>query len=272
MKRYVALIICLLLLIPTLVHADIIPKDMKPIYVSAYLDNLDEYPEYVFVKLETLGDAIRDVDIIKPGKGFDKGYKLNRMRLLAVPRGTYEAVGGDLSKLDLLGDTVILRHDGTIESGQQLVPRPSSLAGMEVHYRVSINQGQLSLEEADRREFKEHPNSVPINLMFYGFIVTFAVEFIVFLLLMRFVFRSREPKALRALLVVCGAQAATLPLLWFIINHYSLMGTVVMLAAESFAVGVEAVIYRFFARLTWQRALLASALCNVASYVVGMMA
>lgn len=253
-------------------HADIIPKDMKPIYVSAVLKNMGDYPGYTFVQFETLGDEVRKAEVILPGRGVSKGYKLNRMEILAVPTALVNQAGG-IENVDLMrGEGILRSGDIRIESGQQLVPRPSSTAGKDVFYKITLGHGKLELEKVGETVFKENPNHYPVNLFLYGFIVTLAVELIVFMVLLRLVFRTSDPGALRAVVVVIIAQVATLPLLWFMITRYDLMGTAVMLGAESFAVIVECAIYRFLAKLTWKHAFIAALLCNVASYVVGMMA
>lgn len=271
MKQWL-LVPILLFLVAVPASADIIPKDMKPIYASAILENMKDYPDYTFIKLETLGDQVRAADIIAPGRGVSKGYKLNRLEILAIPKAVIDKAGG-VENIDLLSDETILRSgDAVIESGQQLVPRPSSMAGKEVYYTVRLTNGKVELEKTGEKIFNEHPNTYPVNLFLYGFIVTLTVELIVFILMVRGIFRKREPGTLRSIVTVTVAQIATLPMLWFMITRYNLMGTAVMLGAESFAVAVECVIYRFFARLTWPQAFFAALVCNGASYIVGMMA
>lgn len=253
-------------------HADIIPKDMKPIYVSAVLENMGDYPGYTFVQFETLGDEVRKAEVILPGRGVSKGYKLNRMEVLAVPKTLVDQAGG-IKNVDFVhGEGILRSGDIRIESGQQLVPRLSSTAGKEVFYKITLGHGELELEKVGETVFKENPNHSPVNLFLYGFVVTLAVELIVFILMVRGIFRRREPGTVRAVAVVTVAQAATLPVLWFMITRYNLMGTAVMFGAESFAVVVECVIYRFFAKLTWRQAFFVALACNAASYVIGMMA
>lgn len=271
MKRISALFLVLFILLAVPAHADIIPKDMKPIYVSAHIENLDDYPDYVFVQFESLGDEMRGAKEIKSSRGIVPGYKLSTLEVLAVPRDLFEEQGG-IAGLNLMDDSRIVRSGPTGIRGQELVERNSSLAGRDVFYRVSVDNDGVSLKQTGQKEFFEEPNSVAVDLMFYGLVITFSVELIVFILLMRIGFRSRVPAVGRILFAVLAAQLATLPLLWLIISYYSLVGTVVMLTAEAFAVGVETVVYRFLARLSWKRALIAAAVCNGMSYLVGMMA
>ena len=261
--------ICLLAFAPV-VRADILPPDMKTIYVQAVLTNLNKHPDFVFVKLETLGDEIRSREVIGPDGKFVKGYKFNRLEILAVPKDLFQRKGG-LEGLDLRADPAIFRTgDQRIEAGVQLVPRSSPLAGKEVFYRLVMDGGgSVRLEKTGEKTFAEHPNSPPVNLFLAGFLVTFAVEFLVFVILVRFILAGPAPGMGRALGAVLAAQVATLPLLWLIIHRYRLMGTGVILGAEFFAAGVETIIYRFAGRLTWRRALTAALVCNGASYLVG---
>jgi hypothetical protein len=68
------------------------------------------------------------------------------------------------------------------------------------------------------------------------------------------------------------AQVATHPAVWFIFPELHLARGLFLLAAESWAVVAETLIYRFvFPTLTWRRALLVSVLANAASVGVGML-
>ena len=271
MKRFLFAFFLCALYVASPCRADIIPKDMKAIFVRANLTNLAEFDGRVFVKLETLGAQIREKEVIGPDGKVEKGYKLNRLEILAVPKDLFDSAGG-LDGLNLLGDPAIIRGDGEVlESGVQLVHRPSDLAGKDLYFKVKIAGGRLVFEKTGETAYKEAPNYVP-HLFFYAFAATFILEFFVFLILVKGVFRSSRPGWLRSLLCVFAAQIVSLPLLWFIITHYALMGTFVMLAAESFAVGVETLIYRYPGKLSWRRAFTASFACNLASYIIGLAA
>ena len=75
----------------------------------------------------------------------------------------------------------------------------------------------------------------------------------------------------RRIAAVCLAQLATHPSVWFVWPLLGLPRPLFLLFAESFALLVEASIYRFgFERLSWSRCLAASALANGASVLVGL--
>ena len=76
---------------------------------------------------------------------------------------------------------------------------------------------------------------------------------------------------LRRVAAVCLAQLATHPAVWFIWPLFGWPRPTYLLVAESFALVTEALIYRLiFDRLTWSRALAASALANGASVFIGL--
>ena len=276
-------LLCLLLVLcsPFSARADIIPKEMKPIFLTTILENLGEYPQYVFIQLETLGRDIRNAKVLD-GKGrIHKGYKFNHLEILAVPKelfaskvqaGEKPATVEELDVLNLLENPAIARTTQPIEAGQQLVPRTSEVAGKEIFYRIlSVANGTVALEKTGEKIFTEQPNQYPVNLFLFAFASTFSVELVAFFMLLRLVFRYRTPGTLRALFSVVVAQTLTLPVLWFLIEHYNLMGSIVAIGAESLAVGVETLVYTWLAKLPWRMAFLISLTCNAASYIVGLM-
>ncbi|HEY3254845.1 MAG TPA: hypothetical protein VGJ91_12885 [Polyangiaceae bacterium] len=75
----------------------------------------------------------------------------------------------------------------------------------------------------------------------------------------------------RRIAVVCLAQLATHPSVWFIWPLLGLPRPLFLALAEGFALLVEALIYRLcFERLTWSRCFAASALANGVSVLVGL--
>lgn len=271
MKRLCCLLALIFLALPAPSSADIIPEGMKPVPVFAVLDNAADYPNLVFIAVETRGDSIQRQQVVGPDGRIRKGYKLNRLILAAMPVPLFDQRGG-LGSTDLLADPKVLRFDTPLEAGVRYEPATSNLAGQTVHYQVTtVSDGSLILEKARIEDHESGPGPFPWHLFQNAFLITLAVELLVFILLLRVVFRSRTPNSLRALTSVAAAQLATLPLLWFVITRYGLTGIGVTLAAEAFAVGVETVIYRFLAGLTWQRALAASLVCNGASWLLGVL-
>lgn len=75
----------------------------------------------------------------------------------------------------------------------------------------------------------------------------------------------------RRVAAVCLGQLATHPAVWFIWPLLGWSRPSYVLVAEAFAVIVEMLVYRLvFQRLPWSRALVASALANATSLMVGL--
>jgi len=269
LKRYLIALCALYLCLVTPAAADIVPKDMKPVFISTVIENLADFPDYTFVQVQTLGDDIRSQGIIEPDGRVSKGYKFNRVHLLAVPASQLQA-GGEFDGRALLDDPSIARFDGVIEAGQELVSRTSSMEGKKVYNRItSIEGGAIAMEKVRVQELMVEPG-MTIGHFNRAFFITLCVEIIVMFLLIRFAYRSKTQGAIRIGFSVLVGQTATLPLLWYLMTQFSLIGMTVFILAEMFAVVVEGAIYKPLLRLTWTKAMIASLLCNAASVLIGM--
>lgn len=269
MKKISFFLALLALFLTTPAHADIIPKDMKPIYLSAMIENMGEYPDFTFIEIETLGDEVRSASIIGPDGRIAKGYKFNKLHLLAIPKDEFP----DSTKLDwqaLLKNKTIPRYAGVLAAGQELVPRDSPLSGRTTHYKIiGIENAQIRMEMVNVKELRVEPG-VSIGQFNRAFLFTVCIELIAMLLIIRLGYRSKTPGVARIGFTVLLAQTATLPVLWYIITQFALTGATVFLAAEAFAIIVECAIYKPLLRMTWTGAILASLLCNALSVLIGM--
>jgi hypothetical protein len=97
----------------------------------------------------------------------------------------------------------------------------------------------------------------------WAFVVTLAIEIPVLYLVSR-------RQARKSQIVITGvlANACTLPIVWFVFPLW-LEGAGYVLVSEIFAVGVEFLIIVLALRLVWRRALLASILMNMCSFLLG---
>ncbi len=107
----------------------------------------------------------------------------------------------------------------------------------------------------------------PVSDWFTAFILTVAVEIPVALFLLRRV----EPDRLRLVILVAFANLATHPAVWFVFTQLFLVGTPeYILAAESWAIAVEALFYAVTIRgISPRRAIAVALAANVASIAVG---
>ena len=102
-----------------------------------------------------------------------------------------------------------------------------------------------------------------------AFAITVGIEELIAVPLLR----SAEPSLPRRIGAVFVANLATHPLVWFFFPHLGWSYGVFIVVAETWAVGLEIVVYALFAkgaRLSTCTA--ASALANAGSYILGLVA
>jgi hypothetical protein len=110
----------------------------------------------------------------------------------------------------------------------------------------------------------------PVEEWFAAFVLTLVVETPIVVA----VLRRREPDLVRLALIAIIANLATHPAVWFVFTQLFLVGTPqYVLAAEAWAVAVEAAVYLVVIRgVGTRRAVTASVLANAASIVAGLLA
>ena len=109
----------------------------------------------------------------------------------------------------------------------------------------------------------------PVSAWFTAFVVTVVIEGPI----VWWFVRGREASVLRVGAAVLLANLASHPAVWFIFTQLLLVGSVAYtLTTEAWAVIVEAVLYVLALRgVGPRRALAASLVANVASYLVGVL-
>lgn len=110
----------------------------------------------------------------------------------------------------------------------------------------------------------------PVEEWFAAFVLTLVVETPIVVA----VLRRGEPDLVRLALIAIIANLATHPAVWFVFTQLFLVGTPqYVLAAEAWAVAVEAAVYLVVIRgVGTRRAVTASVLANAASIVAGLLA
>ena len=107
----------------------------------------------------------------------------------------------------------------------------------------------------------------PASEWFAAFALTITVEVPVVV----FMLRRIEPDLPRLAILVVFANLATHPAVWFVFTQLFLVGTpVFVVAAESWAIGIEAIFYAVVLRdLGPRRAFAVALVANLASVLVG---
>ncbi len=108
---------------------------------------------------------------------------------------------------------------------------------------------------------------------FSSLFLTVAVETAVLLILVRRLFRNKKGRPTTPLIIASGilASSLTLPYVWFVlpqlVHNYQLYA----LASESFAAIAEAPALALVMRIRIKDAFFLSLVCNLASFLVGML-
>jgi membrane protein YqaA with SNARE-associated domain len=107
----------------------------------------------------------------------------------------------------------------------------------------------------------------PASGWFAAFVLTLTVE----VPIAGYLLRRVEPDRLRLAILLVFANLATHPIVWYVMTQLFLIGTwEYVLAAESWAIAVEAVFYAVaFRGLDPRRAIAIAAVANGASFIVG---
>ncbi|MDD5171563.1 MAG: hypothetical protein PHF60_00845 [Candidatus ainarchaeum sp.] len=100
-----------------------------------------------------------------------------------------------------------------------------------------------------------------------AYALTIVIEAIVLFLILR-----KERKTSEIVVNAVIASTLTLPFVWFGFGALALPWVMKTTMAEAFAVLVEAGFYRLaFEGMTIEKALLASTVCNLASFIIGLL-
>ncbi len=101
-------------------------------------------------------------------------------------------------------------------------------------------------------------------------VFTTSIETVVLVLLVLYVFRKQGLQLWQVLFAGFLGSFSTIPYVWFVFPYVVMWPrTTSLYFSEPFAFIAEAVIYRMFLKLDWKYALLASLLCNLASFLLG---
>ncbi len=107
----------------------------------------------------------------------------------------------------------------------------------------------------------------PASGWFAAFVLTLAVE----VPIVGYLLRRVEPDRLRLVVLAVFANLATHPIVWYVMTQLFLVGTwEYVLAAESWAVALEAIFYAVvFRGLQPRRAIAVAVVANAASFIAG---
>jgi hypothetical protein len=100
-------------------------------------------------------------------------------------------------------------------------------------------------------------------------LVTLIIEISVLFLILRFSYKNKKISTKKIISVGIIASALTLPYLWFVLSPY-LLSNYYIYFGEVFVFLIEALIYNQILNLKFKNALLVSLVCNIFSFVIGL--
>lgn len=104
-----------------------------------------------------------------------------------------------------------------------------------------------------------------------AYILTLAIETAVLFLVLKYILGRRYDASLIVRNSVI-ASSLTLPFVWFFFPRIGLGYMTALAISELFAFGAESAVYRrLFSAMDWRDAAIASFLCNMASFMIGLM-
>ncbi len=108
------------------------------------------------------------------------------------------------------------------------------------------------------------------NLFLLALLLTVAVETALLFIIVRLVFKDK--KISNGLLLFTGiiCSFATLPYLWFILPFFLTSRALYLLVGELSVFLIEAIIIYFILKLDIRKALLVSFICNLVSFLLGL--
>lgn len=99
---------------------------------------------------------------------------------------------------------------------------------------------------------------------------TIIVETVILYILIRFIFHNRDTVIWLIVLSGVTASLATLPYLWFIVPLFVKTKLYYKVISEFLAIFIESFILLGFLRVKYHKALFISVVCNVISYIAGL--
>jgi hypothetical protein len=99
---------------------------------------------------------------------------------------------------------------------------------------------------------------------------TLLIEITVLILLLKLVFRSSISYT-KIIIAGLFASGLTLPYLWFVLPEYIHDRLIYLIVGEILVAVLEAIFYRFALSVNWRKAAALSVVCNLISFVIGLL-
>jgi hypothetical protein len=227
------------------------------------------YPDYQWINNN---DPLVKEDIQYSVAGFS-----DRKLLIYISKRTSEYNNGDSPKIETFNSPL---------GNSEPIRTPPSEAGKTepVNTPVTVPANIETLPASVPSPVKSDPVPAPSSAPVTGFgqfltyeqkflfalLLTWFIEIIAAIILIKYLFKSREIKIARIVFVGLIASGLTLPYLWFILPSYISNRLLYTLVGEISIILVEAIIYYYFLKLRLPLSFVVSFVANLASFFLGI--
>lgn len=292
----------LLLVIPFLFlfqfsYGDMVAPNTHYVQQCVKIINIDDFPDYAIFACTT-GPTQKGVEyyLIKPKDCIEKGYKFNRLYIMAGKRSYFEY--RPMGPIDWLNNRNIIESSISIDSGGGNISNDSAISSIEEYYEIveitntnfviykckeliRYNDGTpLKITKFPFPEVRRKPKHVPevieiypsteIFNFFKALLFTIFIETLILFLLFKTRYKSLQIQ--NALLLVTGiiVSFATLPYVWFVFPAFLPSRVPYIAVSECFAILAESFLIYKLLKIDYKKAFLVSLICNIISFSIGL--
>ena len=262
--------------------ADVIPDNSHYVNRCVKLQNVEIDNYRVIVENDTV--TYRDVYEPQAGTCLDQHYKFWESRQYLLDKSVDIE---EITKENIQEKAIQIWN---LNVNWWYVNNSNPLTNENFTYKIVKSWNDYTLEESDSESvdsFKNETNytleiveseqgielvSADILVKFWiAWILTILIETLVLFAIAKLFRKKEEISNLRLLLVWVIASTVTLPLLRFVLPLFIVDGVEYTVVWELLVTLIEVFIIKYWLKILWWKAILASVVCNLCSYALGLL-
>jgi len=262
--------------------ADVIPDNSHYVNRCVKLQNVEIDNYRVIVENDTV--TYRDVYEPQAGNCLDQHYKFWESRQYLLDKSVDIE---EITKENIQEKAIQIWN---LDVNGWYVNNSNPLTNENFTYKVVKNWDDYTLEESDSESVNSFENETNYTLeiveseqgielasvdrlvkFWIAWILTILIETLLLFAIAK-LFRKKEGiSTLRLLLVWVIASTVTLPLLRFVLPLFIVDGVEYTVVWELLVTLIEVFIIKYWLKISWWKAILASVVCNLCSYLLGLL-
>jgi hypothetical protein len=284
------LLVAFLSLVNGFAFADVIPDNSHHVDKCIKIINASDFPEFFILAVTRYpgNDTATSSYIVLPDQCLEKGYKFNIFDLVAVRKK--DASGKKIESYHWMLDKHTLKSDTDIDPEGYYTENSDPVSGIDEYYKIKgFTDTSMLLEKVKevKRYIDGSPGSIrtaygdcsglpeapgfKLSEFLRALLITVLSETLVLLILSFTWLRRSRTSVGRILIAGILPSALTLPFVWFVFPLFLKAALLYILFSESTVIVVEAFIMKGILKLDLKRALVVSFICNVISFLVGIL-